>query len=779
MIQFYLIRTIALEGVSGKEGLLLWSQRMTAGYDGVDITDFGRSWQSGTGMMALFHKTCPHCIDWEGFNAAQNPEATCTAAFEVGEERYAVPALLEAEDLCCDEKPDEKMVMIYLAFSFKAIARYNRVQQAAGAISQAIDVTKRHDADMAEYESGTAGLLEWIEATIATYTNLDEGRDGHGDTSELIKGALDGFVQYRSETKPVCKSQLQTLLGLLKRLHQSCRNNNRPAYTPPATQTAAIMAQRWEALDAQEQLYEASVESSWTKFRYIETVIAQCEAKVNSSTEWLERTTADVFKSGNYGATAAETSALLDTYTLCAKEIALREEGLATLAEWHATDGFALHARCGEQVAAKDALAALFAEARTSEAEYKRLLDLSAVEHVKAEELRDVSSWIAEQHRDFADFATGTLIEVDRMLAAHESGYLANLQGWKAKMDSVEPNAEVAQAGVAELLASVTAEWAAMEAQGEASQQAGVARQAELRRLIALMHQYNDLATELSHGTDEVAEQLSVPMFADSVAAAEALLADHQATKAPSVASLETKLAVIEPMAAELEAVEEEDISGAFERFVPAELRASVEANAAACAEREADISAPEAGLIYMETTREELRVQFAELAAGVKTTFAGLSERLQAAEADKTSPFEDQLRDLQAIQADADAAAGESGLGPVDELAASLAEWSVTHNSHTDATPTTLRLELDSIVERVALRTAAVEELIELVRQQAEKAAEYDAAAAELLEWIQAQTQTLSNLEEERQVALLAMLVKIQAILRGFSVRSCVSTAN
>ena len=141
--------------------------------------------------------------------------------------------------------------------------------------------------------------------------------------------------------------------------------------------------------------------------------------------------------------------------------------------------------------------------------------------------------------------------------------------------------------------------------------------------------------------------------------------------------------------------------------------------------------------------------MQFAELAAGVKTTFAGLSERLQAAEADKTSPFEDQLRDLQAIQADADAAAGESGLGPVDELAASLAEWSVTHNSHTDATPTTLRLELDSIVERVALRTAAVEELIELVRQQAEKAAEYDAAAAELLEWIQAQTQTLSNLEE------------------------------
>ena len=36
----------------------------------------------------------------------------------------------------------------------------------------------------------------------------------------------------------------------------------------------------------------------------------------------------------------------------------------------------------------------------------------------------------------------------------------------------------------------------------------------------------------------------------------------------------------------------------------------------------------------------------------------------------------------------------------------------------------------------------------------------------------------TLSNLEEEQQVALLTMLVKIQAILRGFLVRSYVSTA-
>ncbi|KAJ1063908.1 hypothetical protein K5549_009220 [Capra hircus] len=118
------ISDIYISGESGdmsaKEKLLLWTQKVTAGYTGIKCTNFSSCWSDGKMFNALIHRYRPDLVDMERVQIQSNRE-NLEQAFEVAE-RLGVTRLLDAEDVDVPS-PDEKSVITYVSSIYDAFPK--------------------------------------------------------------------------------------------------------------------------------------------------------------------------------------------------------------------------------------------------------------------------------------------------------------------------------------------------------------------------------------------------------------------------------------------------------------------------------------------------------------------------------------------------------------------------------------------------------------------------------------------------------------------------------
>ncbi|XP_036424022.1 protein-methionine sulfoxide oxidase mical2b isoform X2 [Colossoma macropomum] len=94
--------------------LLLWCQKQTQGYRGVDVTDLTTSWKSGLALCALIHRQRPELIDFDSLN-----EADCARnnqlAFEVAERAFGIQPLITGKEMAAVQEPDKLVMVLYLS----------------------------------------------------------------------------------------------------------------------------------------------------------------------------------------------------------------------------------------------------------------------------------------------------------------------------------------------------------------------------------------------------------------------------------------------------------------------------------------------------------------------------------------------------------------------------------------------------------------------------------------------------------------------------------------
>jgi hypothetical protein len=90
LILRFTIADISEEGLSAKDGLLLWCQRKTEPYKEVNVQDFSLSWSDGLALCALIHRHRPDLLDYDKLDK-DDRHANTRLAFQVAAEHLGIP----------------------------------------------------------------------------------------------------------------------------------------------------------------------------------------------------------------------------------------------------------------------------------------------------------------------------------------------------------------------------------------------------------------------------------------------------------------------------------------------------------------------------------------------------------------------------------------------------------------------------------------------------------------------------------------------------------------
>lgn len=147
------------EDMTAKEKLLLWSQRMVEGYQGLRCDNFTSSWRDGRLFNAIIHRHKPMLIDMNKVYRQTSLE-NLDQAFSVAERDLGVTRLLDPEDVDVPQ-PDEKSIITYVSSLYDAMPRVPDVQ----------DGVKANELQLRwqEYRELVLLLLQWIRHHTASF----------------------------------------------------------------------------------------------------------------------------------------------------------------------------------------------------------------------------------------------------------------------------------------------------------------------------------------------------------------------------------------------------------------------------------------------------------------------------------------------------------------------------------------------------------------------------------------------------------------------------------
>ncbi|KAI9188028.1 alpha-actinin [Blastocladiella emersonii ATCC 22665] len=248
------IADISEEGLTAKEGLLLWCQRKTAPYaPTVAVKDFTFSWQDGLAFCALIHRHRPDLIDFENLNKADK-HGNMALAFDVAQTHLNIPKLLDVEDVVDLVKPDERSIMTYVAQYFHAFSQLDKFEVAGRRVNKFVQVMASAYEMQNDYEKRARALVALVDDKQAAWaaTTL-------ADTYAEAKVQSNDFNEYKNSVKRTWVQEKRELDALLGNIQTKLATYHLKPYAPPAGLALADVDAHWNQLLVKEGQYKKSI----------------------------------------------------------------------------------------------------------------------------------------------------------------------------------------------------------------------------------------------------------------------------------------------------------------------------------------------------------------------------------------------------------------------------------------------------------------------------------------------------------------------------------------
>jgi Ca2+-binding EF-hand superfamily protein len=223
----FVIAGLSEEGLSAKQGLLLWCQKKTEPYDNVDVQNFTFSFQDGLAFCALIHRHRPDLIDMDGRDSS-DPHKNLNDAFDIAENELGITKLMDAEDIADVAKPDEKIVMTYVAQMYHCFSGMDKNEVAGRRVENFLAFQQQVHQLVTDYEERTRAL---IAASISKGEEI--ASSPVPSTYDDAISSIADFRNYRKGQRREFISEKDDLATLFSQINLKLRGAGLPLYVAP------------------------------------------------------------------------------------------------------------------------------------------------------------------------------------------------------------------------------------------------------------------------------------------------------------------------------------------------------------------------------------------------------------------------------------------------------------------------------------------------------------------------------------------------------------------